>query len=138
MSADYQALFTHIWSVIPTYPITPSRGASAAADWAALKRIVLPSSAGHTLGAAGSGVMSAPFLSLVGEASHVLTEAEMPVHAHSLDVDGGQNLGGGLTGSANALQETVPGPLTTTPAGSGAAHNNIQPTLIMQVWWIKY
>ncbi len=60
-----------------------------------------------------------------GEASHILTEAEMPTHAHVVPADGGTDnsagpyarYDGGSSGSG----------VTTTSKGSGAAHNNMPP-----------
>lgn len=70
--------------------------------------------AGSTLGAAG------------GAQSHTLSQAEMPAHTHTYDraTAGAEFANGGAwgTGSANG---------TTSSAGSGAAHNNVQPTLVL-------
>lgn len=137
-SASYQALFTLIWTVIPTYPINGGRGASAAADWTALKTMTLPNTAGATIGAGGVGLMSGQWLTVVGEASHQLTLGETPAHTHTVNTDAGANLGGGVAGGGNVLQQTAGGPLVTSSAGDTGFHNNIQPTMIMQVWWIKY
>jgi hypothetical protein len=61
--ADCQALFTLLWTNIsnswaPTQDAsgTPvSRGASAAADWTAHRRLLLPRTLGRALAIAGSG-----------------------------------------------------------------------------------
>jgi len=136
--ANLQNLYTHIWNVIPTYPIGAGRGASAAADWAALKTIVLPNSAGCTLGAAGVGVMGAMWLSNVGEASHQLTVSEIPAHVHQVAQPQSASLGGGLTGGGPGMQLVTTDPYNTGATGGDGLHNNIQPTTLMQIWWIKY
>jgi len=63
----------------------------------------------------------------MGAETHVLSAAEMPSHGHSVNMTGGgagptnpgqfENNGGGATFGGN-----------TNAAGSGAAHNNMQPT----------
>lgn len=76
---------------------------------------------GDTLGAAG------------GAETHTLTTAQMPSHSHSQYTNAA---GGGLTrrldddglsGSAQAVNQGQ----NTGDAGSGGAHNNVQPTMIM-------
>jgi len=69
----------------------------------------------------------------MGAESHVLTEAEMPDHTHSIDVTDA----GGTGGTAGAGSGTG---LASDPvsgiAGSDQAHNNMQPTLFM-TWVIR-
>lgn len=70
---------------------------------------------GIALGAAG------------GEETHVLTTTEMPAHTHKIDVYDTDfpdiNAAGG-TGSTTAKA-------TTDSTGDGVAHNNVQPTIIL-------
>lgn len=69
---------------------------------------------GSTLGAAG------------GAESHTLTTAQMPAHAHALaSSSDGSGAFFGYGGNSPA------GGLTTGSAGSGAAHNNTQPTIVL-------
>lgn len=91
-NADCQALFTLIWNNISDThaPIQDSggtavlRGASAAADWAAHRRIVLPKALGRVLGAAGAGegLTSRQLGSTVGTETHKLTGAQSGLKAH--------------------------------------------------------
>jgi microcystin-dependent protein len=68
--------------------------------------------AGTTLGAAG------------GEQTHTLTQTEMPAHTHTVST---VVVGGGLGGGS---QNGVGG-VNTGSTGGGAAHNNVQPTIVL-------
>jgi len=84
---------------------------------------------GDTLGAAG------------GSESHTITEAELPAHTHggggTISVPVGENnsqvnnVSGlvSVTSSGNPESYTVSG--NTGSVGSGTAHNNVQPTIIL-------
>ena len=59
-----------------------------------------------------------------GEESHILSIAEMPSHDHNAyygGTGGGAAGGGGVTSGARL----------TSPTGGGGAHNNVQPTIIL-------
>lgn len=64
-----------------------------------------------------------------GEKTHVLTEAEMPAHTHSvgLTTNGDQD-GSGSNGA------TYGSGMNTGSAGSGTAHNNLQPYIVTYMW----
>jgi microcystin-dependent protein len=90
-----------------------------------------------------------------GEASHVATQAEMPVHSHTISDpghphtgiagtrimcwDAGQGAGflilsqtgGTQTWLDNRIEANATGITGTTNTGSGAGHNTVQPTIIM-------
>lgn len=91
---DTEALFTLLYTNIAALVVqnsagTPvSRGVSAAADWAANRRLVLPAVLGRALAAAGagSGLTSRTLGSTVGEESHTLLTAELPSHSHTASV----------------------------------------------------
>jgi microcystin-dependent protein len=63
-----------------------------------------------------------------GAETHTLTTSEMPAHTH--DTTGYQVLGGGgsLQNSASATSPTAN---TSSSTGGGNAHNNVQPTIIL-------
>ena len=66
-----------------------------------------------------------------GEKTHTLTTPEMPAHAHNIAVSDGP--------TANASYAMYSSPLdvyalTSTSAGSGTAHNNLQPYITVYMW----
>ena len=83
---DTEALFVLLWeNVSDTYaPVTGGRGVSAAADWAANKKIALTKVLGRTLGVAGagSGLTSRALGVTAGAETHTLTLPEMAEHDH--------------------------------------------------------
>lgn len=64
-----------------------------------------------------------------GEETHVLTIAELAAHAHTIQGDGGGSSSSGLQGTAGG--GPIAGPTSTSTVGSGTAHNNVQPTIIL-------
>ena len=71
-----------------------------------------------------------------GEKSHTLTAAEMPPHSHSTAMYKGDGEGAAVRYSSSYSASYV-GSLTTGSAGSGAAHNNLQPFTVLN-YIIKY
>jgi len=70
-----------------------------------------------------------------GEKAHVLTAAEMPEHDH--DVTLTRNYGAESVladNSANTSSDAFRGTITTSSAGSGLAHNNLQPYVVVHLW----
>lgn len=86
----------------------------------------LPDLRANTMGGLKAGDANFANLGAVaGEATHVLTTAELPSHTHSStgapsDSGGGANIQVGSGSGGTAL---------TGAAGSGTAHNNVQPTM---------
>lgn len=69
-----------------------------------------------------------------GEATHKLTEAEMPIHNHNLGVTSAGNFGTSrLCSSDGAGLNMEPNPATAT-AGSSQPHNNMPPYHVAYVW----
>lgn len=85
-NANAQALFTLMWGLNGnTWPISPTRGVSAAADWAStspFKVITLPDARGCVLGmldyGRGLNGLLTSLGGVVGAASHMLTEPQLP------------------------------------------------------------
>ena len=88
-NSDTQALFLLLWANVSNAyaPVSGGRGATAAADWAADKRLTLPKSLGRTLATygSGSGLTSRSLGEYLGEENHILTEAELATHTHIQD-----------------------------------------------------
>lgn len=65
-----------------------------------------------------------------GEQAHTDVQAEMPSHTHQFtNNQSASGFGAGNVSGSNGAG--TPSPITTTSAGSGAAHNNVQPTVIV-------
>lgn len=121
-NADTADLFAHLWSVTSNadYPIqdatgaASTRGASAAADFAANKRFPLPNiQDGDALVAA---VSSAVLSRTVGENlahTHTITVDGVPDHTHTFSVTGGN----GGTSQITAAGGQAPATASTTAAG---------------------
>jgi microcystin-dependent protein len=111
----------------------------------------LPDLRGRTAIGSGTGAgLSARTLGQYnGEETHVLTTAEMPSHSHTSNATGGiGNYGLVYTSGHNTMNASVndgneidlyqpAGSLTINTSGSGNAHNNMQPFLVLQ-FLIKY
>lgn len=99
-NADTAALYALIWTNLADAqaPVIGGRGGSASADFAALKPITLPSTAGRAIVGAGSGASLTPRTlgAVFGAEAHTLSAAQMPEHAH-----------GGATGSGGAHGHTL-------------------------------
>jgi microcystin-dependent protein len=136
-ASDTEALFTFLWNNVgDSYAaVSGGRGASAAADWSANKRINTPSMQGRVpAGLDGMGRTAAGVLSGItdsgesgGSETATLAEANMPSHTHSvgsLVVDSHQHGAGTYAvgshthdaGSYN-ITAGAAGPLTSTTAG---------------------
>jgi hypothetical protein len=134
-TALYSALYTVLWNAISSpsgnslCTVATGLGGSAAADFAAHKKMELPKALGRAIGVAGaaSGLSSRALGVWVGEETHVLTIAEMPAHTHTTPTNaintspaGGGPVNGGAGGTSGS-------------AGLDGAHNNMQPTAFWNV-----
>lgn len=145
--ADAEDLFVHLWTVCDNAnaAVSGGRGASAAADWAAHKTLAMPNPSGRVPVAQDSGTFGALGNDEIGAETHALSTGELAAHTHTggahthggvpdgevtPDADGGGNTvnvlqlsSGGTTGSGGEVE--------TSSAGSGTAHNNIQPSIVL-------
>ena len=142
------ALFTVLWDNTDDteLPIqdssgTPlgSRGASAAADWAANKRLPIWDSRGRVssmmddpTGADAADIVTdaeADALGgTMGAETHTLIEAELAAHVHNVQFRA--DFGGSAAASDNDGSSAIRNH-NTDSAGSDGAHNNMQPTLFL-------
>lgn len=69
-----------------------------------------------------------------GEKTHTLSAAEMPAHTHTFSPTNATTFNG--SGYVPAVDASTPegSAITTSSAGSGAAHNNIQPSYVVYAW----
>ncbi|HAU29897.1 MAG TPA: hypothetical protein DCW68_07325 [Rhodospirillaceae bacterium] len=131
--ADAEALFTLLWDNIPDAHcvVTGGRGASASADFAAHKTLALPKVLGRALASAGSGsdLTARGLGEVLGAETHALTVAEMPAHSHVMPTTTTARYDAGFAGFRQG--GTMNG--ATESAGGDGMHNNMQPTLFLNV-----
>lgn len=153
-SADTSDLFTLLWTNFANAqaPVLPSRGVSAAADFAAHKTIALPKMLGRVYGiaGAGSGLTSRTVGVTTGTETYQLTTNEIPSHNHAINIsDPGHthlSVAGSPSGVSNGYQAaiSVSGNFsnqaavtgitaTSDTAGSGGAHSSMQPTVFLKM-----
>lgn len=146
-NGDTQALFTLLWNdyTDAELPVTTSgggastRGGSAAADFAAHKRMTLPDYRGRTavgkgdmggadaarVTVAGTGVDGTVLGDSGGAQTHTLTVAELPSHDHPAPSPSGSTAnsdGGPVRGMIDAD--------VTGSTGGGDAHDNMPPFIV--------
>lgn len=80
---------------------------------------------------AGSGIVGTTLGAVGGDEEHVLTVAQMPAHHHreARTTDAGSQVSHGLASGQKILQADWG--IDTFDTGGGGAHNNTQPTLIL-------
>ncbi len=152
-NVDTLALFALIWNslaagqapIFTSGGVLTTRGANAAADFAANKAISTPDLRGMLVagmdtngGIAAAGrlttsVSGATAGATGGTQTHTLVIAEMPAHGHDLTaVSPGAVFDGGSSPGSLALAGQ-----TTTSTGGGGAHNNTQPTMVLsKIIWL--
>lgn len=137
-NADTEDLFLLLWTnVSDTYaPVSGGRGATAAADYAANKRLTLPRALGRALAAAGagSGLTSRALGSWLGAETHTLVTAELPAHSHAsgtlaTGAGSAHSHGAGSfavsTSITNGSQVVGNASFTTIREGTGSSHTNV-------------
>lgn len=147
-NADMEVLFTHLWNnssntylVIQTSAgSNTTRGASAAADFAANKRMPLPDARGRTLisldGSAGvvAGTWADNLGGTGGDDTHQLTLAELASHIHPPASTFLNIIGAGPGTSNLTTGGSIAGSLSGTgSAGGDTPHNNMQPSLVVSI-----
>lgn len=129
-NANAQALFLLLWGNVSDAfaPVVGGRGGSAAADWAANKKITLTKMLGRALAisGAGAGLTARALGENLGEEGHVQTTAEVAPHTHDIQYFSPGTAPGGQTGFMNDQVNAVSKTTTSTPAA--AAANVMQPT----------
>jgi hypothetical protein len=137
-NADTEALFTLFYTNIVALVVqdssgaTVTRGSSAAVDYAANRRLVIPKTLGRSLAGAGAGAgLSARALgSIAGAETETQTIAQMAPHTHALFwVTAGSGFAGG---SDFNFGSSVPY-MVTTSTGGGAPLNILDPTIYINV-----
>lgn len=157
-NSDCLALYTHLWTN-SSLAVTGGRGASASADWNALKPIALPDSRGRTMvvfdnmggttsaNRVPNSVVASGDSSTVGSyggsATITLDASQMPSHSHTINDPGHKHTvpfvysvtpGGNFPAAAN--QNTTDTSTSTTGitinnTGGGGAHGNMQPFMMV-------
>lgn len=136
-SADAWPLYATVWSSInqawaPTQDAAGAqvgRGASAAADWGAGRRLLLPRLLGRALAGAGagSGLSVRAVGQWLGEEAHTQTLSELAAHGHGSvwAPQGGPYAHNSGSGTAYWCDTMLP------QAGGGAPANVMQPTTFL-------
>jgi microcystin-dependent protein len=156
-NADTEALFVYLWGADANLTVSTGRGASAAADYAAGKTIALPDFRGRVpaglddmgnTSAARLTVMASTTLGIAGGNQEVaLTTAQLPAHTHANTLNdpghvhtiplfngltAGASTANAATGSTQSSGSSTTGiTITNASVGSGSAHLNVQPTILM-------
>ncbi len=146
-NSDMETLFTHIWTVTTNTEFViqdsggspTTRGASAAADFSANKRMPLPDLRGRALvglddmGGTSANVNTDAAGDILGDVegseTHTLATSEIPAHNHTMRYMSTGS--GGTTSQPDSVLQYNATPLnysmTTADAGGGGAHTSMQP-----------
>lgn len=143
-NADTSALFTILYNNITALVVqdssgsTVARGANAAADFAAHRRLVIPKTLGRSIAiaGAGSGLTSRTLGATAGAETETPTTAKTAAHTHGpssgtfvLNDSGGQPFG--VVGSSSVPLNISSS--ATASTGSGTALNILDPSTYMNV-----
>lgn len=156
-SATAQSLFVLVYDACSDAiaPVSGGRTGVAINDFNAGKRLTIPQLVGRApigAGSAATGTSARVLGTVVGAETHALVTAELAVHSHANSLSdpthfhtqfiaGGASVGGGGAfgfDSNAALTTNTYGKATgitisNANAGSGTAHNNIQPSIPLNV-----
>jgi len=69
-----------------------------------------------------------------GSKTHTLSTAELPSHTHSLNIPSSQNGGSSNDHALFPDGSSSNEGFTTAATGSGSAHNNVQPYIVVYMW----
>ena len=147
-NADAAALFALIWNNVadaeaPIYDSVgnpTSRGVNAAADFAALKRLTVPSASGRTLVSYDPSGSTMPGGTLLGLGlGAAVRSVDLPTHNHEYPVYGNSvaSVDCNHDGSTVDVVQSVGGSPTTEPTGASGSGSNpadvyvVQPSLIL-------
>ncbi len=145
-NADTELLYIHLWTVDPNLNVSGGRGASAAADFAAGKVLSLPDAKNRApfavdgMGGTNTNrITGGTALGVSGGAEeHILVADEIPEHTHGIPIPQGfrYNSGSGAHGYV-AAADIPKDYVQTTGFGSGQAHNNMPPFIILGTVYMK-
>lgn len=126
--ATFAALFAAVGTAFgagdgsTTFNLPDARGRALAG------RDDMGGTAAGRLTSGGSGVAGATLGAAGGAQTHTLSTAEMPAHTHNT----GATIGGRNTSTGGGETIVYAGSTyTSTSTGGGSAHNNVQPTLVV-------
>lgn len=133
--AKAQVLFEKLWSnpnlnIFTSTGFATTKGASATADFNALKRLSLPDPRGRVIvpAGAGAGLTSRVRGQLGGAETHTLASTETPSHDHLLPETVISDRQEGYINSIVYEQGFPTGVIPkTSSVGGGQSHNNMQP-----------
>ncbi|MEA5447990.1 hypothetical protein VB780_05375 [Leptolyngbya sp. CCNP1308] len=153
---EHLGLATAGWSILTVDGVPSTAGATAAADWAAGKRLLVPDQRGRSPIAAGqgSGLTNRAIGSRGGAETHALIEVENATHGHGVNDPGhGHTMtisrtdpgtgtdvqaierNGSFIGPQNYGVNNASTGITIQSQGSGSPHNNMQPWAAYTVLW---
>lgn len=144
-NADTQALFTLLYNLPVTLGLqdssgsTVARGANAAADYAAHRRLVVPKQLGRSIAIAGSGAgLTARSLGGTGGSeTETPTQAKTAAHFHTLNLasmtSAPPDLSSTIVASGASSGAGIPGLQPTSSIGSGNPLNIVDPSAYWNV-----